>query len=159
MSLLFTQFEGFPQLSSRDCVCEKCAALCLPDRQIDIAGDLLSNFDDSKTIAKVTLSALHTLEIDGYFMYKDIISSFEDAIRETNTCLDSNSLKKKVLCCRGYFEKLLDSIDKYRIHVCPRKHGYMIYDETFFTQRVLQLCTERSLRLGQHHLQPRTFLI
>ena len=48
VSLLFTQFEGFPQLSSRDCVCGNCAALCLSDHQIDIAGDLLSNFDESK---------------------------------------------------------------------------------------------------------------
>ena len=55
VSLLFTQFEGFPKLSSRDCVCGNCAALCLSDRQIDIAGDLLLNFDDSKTMAKVTL--------------------------------------------------------------------------------------------------------
>ena len=53
-------------------------------------------------------------------------------MREANTCLDSHSLKKKVLCFRRYFEKHLDSIDKYRIHVGPRKHGYMVYDETFF---------------------------
>ena len=97
VSLLFTHFEGFPQLCSRDCVCGNCAALCLSDRQIDIAGDLLSNFDDSKTMAKVTLSALHTLEIDGYLMYKHIISSSEEAMREANTCLDSHSLKKSLV--------------------------------------------------------------
>lgn len=67
-------------------------------------------------------------------MYPEVISLYEKFCNEELDASDATG-KVKLSSFRRYFESHLDAISKYRIHVGPRRHGYMIYDETFFSSK------------------------